>query len=63
MNIRCVCRRFFSLAPPGALLALLCACGQYGELYLPEKPAQDQQPQPVAAPARPDTTADEDEEQ
>lgn len=32
-----------------ALLAVVSACGQYGDLYLPEKPAEVPQQQPPAS--------------
>ena len=50
MNIHCVGRSFFSLVLLCAVAVLLSACGQYGDLYLPEKPA-DNPPQ-----AQPDDT-------
>jgi predicted small lipoprotein YifL len=52
MNIHCVCRSFCSLVLISALPALLSACGQYGDLYLPEKPpSEEQQAQPAAPPS------------
>jgi predicted small lipoprotein YifL len=31
-----------ALLPPAVVLALLSGCGQYGDLYLPERPEADQ---------------------
>jgi predicted small lipoprotein YifL len=58
MNIHCISRSFRSLALISALPALLSACGQYGDLYLPEKPPGQAQPAQPAEPP-PDAPADQ----
>lgn len=61
MNLRCVCNCCCYPVLLGTVLAMLSGCGQYGDLYLPEKPVDT--PQKPPAQSAPTPRPEQDEEQ